>query len=146
MNLLEQILTDDESNFDFARNSSIVERKKATLGFIVQLLYEDFYCWIHCACDHSESIRNREEMPLIANILWPRSTIPVLNSNCRKLINFHISALVRRFTQFVVFKLTLNPSAIAAGPCVLHSAFGEHDGRDYPTDGAKNTIEISQTK
>lgn len=73
---------------------SQLECQRAVLGVIVNLLNEDLRCWIQLAKQPSILLRDRVDLPLVARLLWPQSTIPHVNGPCRDLIGFHVAALV----------------------------------------------------
>ena len=73
-----------------------LERTRAVLGVIIQVLREDLRCWIKLTTQPSAQLRDRDDLPLVARLLWPQTTIPHLNVACRELIDFHLSALVRK--------------------------------------------------
>lgn len=71
-----------------------LERSTAVLRAIIQVLKEDLYCWISLTTQPSAQLRDRNDLPLVARLLWPQTTIPHTNVICRELIDFHVSALV----------------------------------------------------
>ena len=83
-----------------------LERARAVLGVIIQILREDLRCWITSIAQRSNSLlspsylstrlRERNDLPLVARILWPQTSIPHINVICRELIDFHVTALVKK--------------------------------------------------
>ncbi len=100
--LLDQLLT-DEQDIVFQNSSGLgkppsqSERSKAVLGIIIHILHEDFRCWVmqlSTTAQPADLLRDRDNLPLIARMLWPQKTIPHISAACRDLISFHLTALV----------------------------------------------------
>lgn len=87
-------------NTDTEKMPTKLECRRAVLGFLVNLLREDLRCWINLTERPSSSLRRRADLPLIARVLWPQSSIPHVNGACRELIQFHVAALVN-YTCFL---------------------------------------------
>ncbi len=73
-----------------------LERTRAVLAVFIQVLREDLRCWISLTSEPSAQLRDRNDLPLVARLLWPQTAVPHLNVACRELMDFHLSALVRK--------------------------------------------------
>lgn len=74
-----------------------LERTRAVLAVFIQVLKEDLRCWISLTSEPFAQLqRDRNDLPLVARLLWPQTTIPHVNVVCRELMDFHLAALVRK--------------------------------------------------
>lgn len=84
-----------------------LERTRAVLGVIIHILREDLRCWISLTTQPSAQLHDRNDLPLVARLIWPQTMIPHINGTCRELINFHVSALVKKTVMLFGSKVQL---------------------------------------
>ena len=99
--LLEKVLNDDSQDAKAIyadaddKPPTKLECRRAKLGFLIHLLKEDLRCWISQTDRPATLLKGTVNLPMIARLLWPHSTIPHVNGSCRELIQFHVAALVK---------------------------------------------------
>ena len=85
-----------DCNSTQSQSPTEVEGACVCLKFIVDLVMDDFLCWIHFNENPSGALYLKDDVPLIARLLWqPKETIIGQTSQAvRDLKKFHITALV----------------------------------------------------
>lgn len=74
---------------------STAEGKHSLASFWVHVLQDDLKCWLRACPNASQSLADKQDMPLMARLLWPHvQPVGHINASCRELIRIHLKALV----------------------------------------------------